>query len=94
MQPDNVVGNAETGEPSYRCREQGAAPMTERIGAGAVAAITGLAERTVTKMAAAGEIPGAARFGRRWTFNERSVRLWVQEREREIAWPLMRAAAS
>lgn len=47
--------------------------IPERIRADAVAAITGLSTRAVQSLALRGIIPGAARLGRRWTFDEEKV---------------------
>lgn len=46
-------------------------------------AIIGLPMRSVQAMAARGEIPGAAKFRRRWTFDLRKLRELVEQRERE-----------
>jgi excisionase family DNA binding protein len=46
--------------------------------------ILGLPVRTVQKMAQRGDIPGAARFGRRWSFNMEKLRGFVRHKEREI----------
>ena len=45
--------------------------------------IIGLPLRTVQGMAARGEIPGAAKFGRRWTFDLKKLRRLVMTKERE-----------
>ena len=45
--------------------------------------ILGLPERTVQGMAARGELPGAAKLGKRWTFNLEALRQFVKEKERE-----------
>lgn len=55
--------------------------MTERIRAARAADITGLPVRTVQHMAARGELPGAAKLGKVWTFDERRLRAWLRERE-------------
>lgn len=47
------------------------------------AAIYGLPLRTVQSMAKNGEIPGAAKFGRRWTFDLGKVRRHVRLKEQE-----------
>jgi hypothetical protein len=46
-------------------------------------AIIGLPIRTVHGMAARAEIPGAAKFGRRWTFDLARLRKWIELREHE-----------
>jgi excisionase family DNA binding protein len=55
----------------------------ERITIERVSEILGLHKRTVQKMAQRGEIPGAAKIGRRWTFNEDKLRSYVRHKERE-----------
>ncbi|HVY04255.1 MAG TPA: helix-turn-helix domain-containing protein [Caulobacterales bacterium] len=62
-----------------------------RIRASQVAENTGLTVRAVTAMAARGDIPGAGKFGRVWTFDARSVRAWIRERE-QATWEKARAA--
>jgi Helix-turn-helix domain len=46
-------------------------------------AILGLPVRTVQDLAARGEIAGAAKLGRRWTFDLEKLRRFVRQRERE-----------
>ena len=53
----------------------------ERIQAEHVAAIIGAPVRTVQVMAARGELPTAAKIGRRWTFNEGAIRDWLRGKE-------------
>jgi excisionase family DNA binding protein len=53
----------------------------ERITTERASEILGVHKRTVQKMAP--EIPGAARFGRLWTFNEDKLRSYVRHKERE-----------
>ncbi len=55
--------------------------MAERVRAARIAEITGLSLRGIQAMAAKGIIPSAAKIGSIWTFDEASVRLWVQEKE-------------
>jgi len=56
--------------------------MSERIGTEEVCRITGLALRTIQEMAARGEIPSAARIGRRkWSFDPVKIRAWVRAKE-------------
>lgn len=45
--------------------------------------IIGLPKRTVQDMAARGELPGAAKFRRRWTFDINKLRKFVAEEERK-----------
>ena len=56
---------------------------SERIQAAAAVRITGLSRRAIQEMAARGEIPGAAKLGARWTFDEAKLRRWVKAREEE-----------
>ncbi len=46
-------------------------------------AILGLPIRTVEAMAVRGDIPGAAKIGRRWTFDLSALRGFVKQQERE-----------
>jgi hypothetical protein len=55
----------------------------ERVGVKVAAAILGLPPRTVQDLAARGELPGAAKFGRRWTFDLVKLRRFVKARERQ-----------
>jgi excisionase family DNA binding protein len=59
------------------------ATKAERVNVERAGQILGLHPRTVQKMAQRGELPGAARFGRRWTFNEDKLRSYVRQKERE-----------
>ena len=43
--------------------------------------ITGLPERTLQSLSAQGEIWGAAKLGRRWTYDRQRLRAWVRARE-------------
>ena len=56
----------------------------ERITIEELAGLLGVPIRTVQAMAARGEIPSAAKFGRRWTFDEARIRVWIKDREGEI----------
>lgn len=51
----------------------------ERIGASQAAAILGINRRTVQSMALRGELPGAAKIGGLWTFDEAALREWVAD---------------
>jgi excisionase family DNA binding protein len=55
----------------------------ERVKIERAGQILGLQPRTVQKMAQRGELPGAAKLGRRWTFNEDKLRGFVRHKERE-----------
>lgn len=67
------------GQKSKRRKRPG--PASERCAVEQAAAIIGLPLRTVQNMAARGEIPGAAKFGR-WTFDILKLRKLVEDRER------------
>jgi hypothetical protein len=43
--------------------------------------ITGLPERTLQSLSARGEIWGAAKLGRRWTYDRQRLRAWVRASE-------------
>lgn len=43
---------------------------------------TGLAKRTIQKMAQRGEIPGAAKLGSVWTFSRHKLARWISDAER------------
>jgi hypothetical protein len=58
-------------------------PSAERVSIHKAVAILGLPLRTVQDLAARGEIPGAAKLGRRWTFDLEKLRRLVRQRERE-----------
>lgn len=45
--------------------------------------LIGLPVRTVQKLSAIGEIPGAAKMGRRWTFDVDKLERWIAHKERE-----------
>jgi excisionase family DNA binding protein len=55
----------------------------ERVSIDKAAAILGLSVRTVQALAARGEIAGAAKIGRRWTFDPEKLRRLVKQREQE-----------
>jgi Helix-turn-helix domain len=55
----------------------------ERASLKTAATILGLPLRTVQHLAARGEIAGAAKFGRRWTFDVDKLRRLIKERERQ-----------
>lgn len=52
----------------------------ERIRVVKAASILGVTSRTVQAMALRGELPGAAKIGGLWTFDEVALRKWLQER--------------
>lgn len=55
----------------------------ERVQVNAVVHKTGLAKRTIQKMAQRGEIPGAAKLGSTWTFDRIKLARWIRNKERE-----------
>lgn len=52
----------------------------ERIRVARAASILGIKSRTVQSMALRGELPGAAKIGGLWTFNENALRKWIEDR--------------
>ena len=60
-----------------------AARKPERVRARAASLICGLPVRTVQHLAAQGVIPGAAKLGGQWTFDEVTLRAWIRRREAE-----------
>ena len=70
--------------PPARCsvKPQYAA-QSERGTAKQAAAILGVPTRTIQDLAARGEIPGAAKLGRRWTFDLEKLRRLLKQKERE-----------
>lgn len=67
--------------------------MTDRAGVCYVMERTGLSRRTVQAMAARGEIPGAAKFGKLWTFDRLKLARWIREKEQECQKTSMRGTA-
>lgn len=57
--------------------------MTERARIEYVMDKTGLSRRTVQAMAARGEIPGAAKLGKLWTFDRMKLARWIRDKEQE-----------
>lgn len=55
-----------------------------RIPVAQVADMIGLTVRAVQQMAARGDIPSAAKFGRRYTFDALTIRRWIKQREAEL----------
>ena len=55
----------------------------ERVRVADVVRITSLPARTVQDMAASGNLPGAAKMGKVWTFDPIAVRAWVRQKEAE-----------
>jgi hypothetical protein len=52
----------------------------ERIRADAAALVLGVTTRCVQALAARGEVPGACKIGKLWTFDETALRNWIKER--------------
>jgi hypothetical protein len=68
-------------------RRPARALQSERIRAADAAAILGLTLRGVQELALRGDLPGAAKIGKLWTFSERALRDYVRERESEARCP-------
>ncbi len=51
----------------------------ERVRSPVAAAILGVEVRTVQSLAARGELPGAVKIGKLWTFDESALRTWLRE---------------
>ncbi len=81
-----VTGNKAHAGRNAKSLKSDRAPLSmkpERIQAPAAAAITGLSLWNIQRMALRGEIPGAAKHGFRWTFNESKLRRWIRHKEAE-----------
>lgn len=57
--------------------------LTERCLIEEAHLITGLPERTLQSLSAQGQIWGAAKLGRRWTYDRQRLRAWVRAKEAE-----------
>jgi integrase/recombinase XerD len=68
-----------------RHRQKSPVLKSERCSVAQAATILGTPERTVQDMAARGELPGAAKFRRRWTFDLEKLRRHVRQKER-LSW--------
>ncbi len=68
--------------------------MSERCRTREAVEITGLGLRQLQSMAARGEIPGAAKMGRSWTFGVRKLRAWVSTREAATCQAISTGAAT
>lgn len=55
-----------------------------RIDVEQVAELAGLSARQVQAMAKRAEIPGGAKFGRKWTFDPVAVKAWIKEQEDKV----------
>ncbi len=64
-----------------RARQVSVQDKVERCRSDSALLITGLKLRQLQAMSARGEIPGAAKVGRTWTYDVRKLRRWVRERE-------------
>ncbi len=64
-----------------RARQVSGRDKVERCRSDFALLITGLKHRQLQAMSARGEIPGAAKLGRTWTYDVRKLRTWVRERE-------------
>jgi hypothetical protein len=72
----------EAAEPPVSVRRK--KKEAERIVIEDAMAILGLSGRMIQELAQRGEIPGAAKFGRRWTFDVVKLRAMIADKEREI----------
>ncbi|MFD1488911.1 helix-turn-helix domain-containing protein [Ancylobacter vacuolatus] len=52
--------------------------LRERVRAHEAAGILGISVRAVQSLAAKGELPGAAKIGGLWTFDENTLRSWLK----------------
>ena len=57
--------------------------QAERIVVEDAMSILGLSGRMIQEMAQRGEIPGAAKFGRRWTFDVAKLRAMIADKEHD-----------
>jgi hypothetical protein len=81
-QPPEAGGFASSSRPRSTNTQRGrVAP--ERVTIERAEAILGVANRTVQGMSERGEIPGAAKIGRRWTYDVNKLRGYVRTKERE-----------
>jgi len=64
-----------------RARQVSVQDKAERCRSDSALLITGLKLRQLQAMSARGEIPGAAKLGRTWTYDVRKLRTWVREQE-------------
>ena len=79
IDPQPTLAEAAAPPVSVRRRKKEA----ERIVIEDAVAILGLSGRMIQEMAQRGEIPGAAKFGRRWTFDVAKLRAMIADREQE-----------
>jgi hypothetical protein len=56
----------------------------ERVLLPDAARITGLPERTLQDLSKRGQIWGAAKLGRRWTYDRMRLRAWIAAKESEV----------
>ena len=70
-------------EPQPTARKPRQPAPQERCGVGHAAAILGLSSRKIQDMASRGEIPGAAKLARVWTFDIEKLRRHVRLKERQ-----------
>jgi hypothetical protein len=59
------------------------AEITRRIRSDAAAAMLGLTARGVQSMASRGDLPGAAKIGKVWTFDPAKLRRFIEAKESE-----------
>lgn len=58
--------------------------MKERCRIAEACSITGLPIRTMQHLSARGKVPGAAKLGSAWTYDQVRLRCWVREREEAV----------
>jgi hypothetical protein len=59
-------------------------PKPQRCTLQTATAMLGLSARAVQALAARGDIPGAAKIGRRWTFDLDTLRRFIKNKESEV----------
>src|SRR6185312_4731678 len=59
----------------------------ERISSGKAAALCGFTPKTIRRLAEEGTIPGAARLGNQWRFDEKKLLGWIRRQEAEACRP-------
>nr|WP_281414059.1 helix-turn-helix domain-containing protein [Rhodoblastus sphagnicola] len=57
----------------------------KRIKAKAAAEMLGVTPRTVQNLAGKGELPGAAKIGKQWTFDPKKLVKFIADKEAEVA---------
>jgi len=70
--------------PRRKLRSAAITESDERISLDDAVPLIGVSTRKLQQLAARGEIPGAAKFGRRWTFNLVKLRAYIAAKEAEV----------